>query len=185
MSLQLSPGRAVSEMYPSLCRERSTGKVSPCPPCSIGQWGPYVACATETIVTGRRSATQNYGEESEKARGGLQRPKSRAFILYSIYLFASEKDTEVGNYDWVFVILLMAGFVVARGTWPNQGKNQPSVVLSGLICCLEIVGSFSIGLTSPSCSASISMTTLLTWAYHLILGRKPNPWPRRDVPERG
>lgn len=183
MSLQLSPGRAVSEMYPSLCRERSTGKVSPCPPCSIGQWGPYVACTTETIVK-KVSNSELWGGKW-KARGGLQRPKSRAFILYSIYLFASEKDTEVGNYDWVFVILLMAGFVVARGTWPNQGKKQPSVVLSGLICCLEIVGSFSIGLTSPSCSASISMTTLLTWAYHLILGRKPNPWPRRVVPERG
>lgn len=58
-----------------------------------------MVCAPETAVTGRRSAMQNYGEESEKARIGLQRPKSKAFILYSIYLFASEKGTKVGNYD--------------------------------------------------------------------------------------
>lgn len=67
----------------------------------------------------------------------------------------------------------------------KKKKKWPNAVLSGLICCLEIVGSLSIGLTSPSCSACISTTTLLTWAYRLILGRKPNPWPRRDVPERG
>lgn len=56
-------------------------------------------CVPKTVATGRRSAMQNYGEESEKARIGLQRPKSKAFILYSIYLFASEKGTGVGNYD--------------------------------------------------------------------------------------
>lgn len=50
-------------------------------------------------AAGRRSAMQSYGEGSEKARRGLQRPKSKAFILYSIYLFAPEKGTEVGNYD--------------------------------------------------------------------------------------
>lgn len=56
-------------------------------------------CVLKTVATGRRSTMQNYGEESEKARIGLQRPKSKAFILYSIYLFASEKGTGVGNYD--------------------------------------------------------------------------------------
>lgn len=103
--LRPSPGRAVqmlSQMYPSPGRERSEGTVSLCPPHSIGQSGPYVPCVPETAATGGRSAAQNCGRESGKGRKGLKRPKSKAFILYSICLFASEKGTGVGNYDGVF-----------------------------------------------------------------------------------
>lgn len=52
--------------------------------------------------TGGRAAMQNYGREGGKGRKGLKRPKSAAFILYSICLFASQKGTGVGNYDGFF-----------------------------------------------------------------------------------
>lgn len=90
--------------------------VSLCPPHSTGQSGPCVPCVPEVAATGARSALQNYGQEGGKGRKGLKRPKSKAFILYSIRLFALEKGTGVGNYEGVFLILLMTGFVVAKGT---------------------------------------------------------------------
>lgn len=45
---------------------------------------------------------QNCEQEGGKGRKGLKRPKSAAFILYSICLFASQKGTGVGNYDGFF-----------------------------------------------------------------------------------
>lgn len=59
---------------------------------------------------------QNCEQEGGKGRKGLKRPKSAAFILYSICLFTSQKGTGVGNYDGFLKILLMTGFVVAKGT---------------------------------------------------------------------
>lgn len=39
------------------------------------------------------------GRKVKKREEVYKGQKSKAFILYSIYLFASEKGTEVGNYD--------------------------------------------------------------------------------------
>lgn len=169
MSLQPSPGRVVqmpSLMWISNVPWAVQGKVQGerycCALLALQDNEVHMLCVLprplrleegqQCRITGRKVKKQEQVYKGQKAK----------LSFYIQFIFSPLKRAQGLEIMIEFFNFINGRLCGCQGNLTQRGKKWPNAVLSGLICCLEIVGFLSTGLLSPSCSAGISTTTVLT-----------------------